>query len=245
MTTVSVKDLALDYSIRKRISLAKKSNEAPATQGRIYERESGIQYVSALQKVSFDLSSGDRLALVGPNGAGKTTLLKVLYGIYEPTRGSVEIDGRVDALFNIGLGFRINATGRRNIVLRGLINGWSKNEIEAKMDNIINFSELGEFIDMPLDSYSAGMSARLAFSIATALEPEILLMDEWIGAGDRSFQEKARDRMNRLAASAGIVILASHNQKLLKLTCNKVLELNTGKVGYFGDAAPYFTDRGE
>ncbi|MDV6227806.1 ABC transporter ATP-binding protein [Nitratireductor aquimarinus] len=180
--------------------------------------------------MNFDLTSGDRLGLVGSNGAGKTTLLKVLYGIYQPTIGSVDICGKVDALFNINLGFRREATGRRNIELRGLINGWSPSVIESRMEEIIEFSELGDFIELPFKSYSQGMAARLAFSVATCLEPEILLMDEWIGAGDPQFQEKARERMDNLAKKAGIIVLASHNHGLLKKTCNKILELERGQV---------------
>jgi ABC-type polysaccharide/polyol phosphate transport system ATPase subunit len=157
-------------------------------------------------------------------------LLKVLYGVYEPTGGSVEIDGRVDALFNINLGFRKEAKGRRNIELRGLINGWSAEEIDLRMNEIIEFSELGDFIDMPFKAYSQGMAARLAFSIATSFEPEILLMDEWIGAGDSSFQEKARKRMGEMAERAGILVLASHNQRLIKRTCNRILNLERGKA---------------
>src|SRR5690606_20252120 len=117
-----------------------------------------------LDGVSFTLQAGDRLAIVGPNGAGKTTLLKVIYGIFAPTSGRVDVTGRIDALFNINLGFRREATGRRNILLRGLINGWSKREIERRIDQIVGFSELGDFIDMPFKTYSQGMAARLAFA---------------------------------------------------------------------------------
>jgi len=189
--------------------------------------------VQALDGVSFSLKAGDRLGLVGSNGAGKTTLLKVLYGIYEPSSGVLDVDGKIDALFNINLGFRAGATGRRNIELRGLINGWSKQEIADRMEPIIEFSELGDFIDMPLKTYSQGMAARLAFSIATSLDPQILLMDEWIGAGDPAFQEKARQRMEGMAKKAGIIVLASHNHSLIKRTCNKILELRAGKINKF------------
>ncbi|RWP97591.1 ABC transporter ATP-binding protein, partial [Mesorhizobium sp.] len=198
------------------------------------------RHVTALEGVSFSLEAGDRLGLVGANGAGKTTLLKVLYGIYEPTNGTVAIDGRVDALFNIALGFRTEATGRRNIELRGLINGWTPDEIRARMDDIIEFSELGDFIDLPFKSYSQGMAARLAFSIATSFEPEILLMDEWIGAGDPKFQDKARRRMNEMAEKAGIIVLASHNHALLQKTCNKILELEEARVKTFSGAEEWF-----
>lgn len=191
--------------------------------------------VRSLDNISFSLSPGDRLGLIGSNGAGKSTLLSVLAGIYPPTSGLVEIQGRVDALFNITLGFRPEATGRRNIVLRGLINGWTHDEIDERIDSIIEFSELGEFIDMPFKSYSQGMAARLAFSIATAAIPDVLLLDEWIGAGDTDFQRKARDRMNSLITSAGTMIIASHNHSLLKEICTKVLCLEHGRIKAFGN----------
>ncbi|WP_245951744.1 ABC transporter ATP-binding protein [Mesorhizobium loti] len=188
------------------------------------------QVVQALDDVSFELKAGDRLGLVGPNGAGKTTLLKVLYGIYQPSGGTISIAGKVDALFNIHIGFRPEATGRRNIVLRGLISGWTAAEIEEKMEEIIDFSELGDFIDLPFKAYSQGMAARLAFAAATALEPEILLMDEWIGAGDASFQEKAKRRMDELAEKAGIIVLASHDDALIQRVCTKKMTLRAGRV---------------
>lgn len=239
MVSIRAGNLGLVYRLRRRPTLALRDRRLSAG-GRI-ETRAGAAFVTALQDVSFTLEAGDRLGLVGPNGAGKTTLLKLLYGIYEPSAGAVTINGQVDALFNIGLGFRREATGRRNIVLRGLISGWTTEEIASRMDEIITFSELGDFIDLPFKSYSQGMAARLAFSIATSFEPEILLMDEWISAGDPSFQEKSKARMREMTAKAGIIVLASHNHNLLKSTCNKVLELEQGKVKYFGEAEAFFS----
>ena len=229
MVSIRATDIALEYRVRQKLTLAPRDRRLPQAGGTI--SGTGRQrIVRALDGVSFELKAGDRLGLVGPNGAGKTTLLKVLYGIYEPTSGALDVRGKVDALFNINLGFRGEATGRRNIELRGLINGWSPDEIARRMEEIIEFSELGEFIDMPLKSYSQGMSTRLAFSTATSFEPEILLMDEWIGAGDKEFQTKARKRMAELAEKAGIIILASHNDDLIKRTCNLTLTLEKGRV---------------
>lgn len=242
MVAIQVENAGLVYRLRHRLSLAPRDRRL-ATGVRV-EKRGRNSFVVALDGVSFSLAAGDRLGLVGANGAGKTTLLKVLYGIYEPTTGGVTIDGRVDALFNINLGFRREATGRRNIELRGLINGWSQDEIADRMEDIIAFSELGEFIDMPFKAYSQGMAARLAFAIATSFDPEILLMDEWIGAGDPAFQDKARTRMREMTEKAGIIVLASHNHALLSKTCNKVLELHGGRVKFLGDAETYFLATG-
>ncbi|MBB2971425.1 ABC transporter ATP-binding protein [Mesorhizobium sp. RMAD-H1] len=238
MVSIRAEHLGLTYRLRQKLTLAPQDKRLP-TGGRI-DGGPRAGFVTALDDVNFSLEAGDRLGLVGSNGAGKTTLLKVLYGIYEPTKGRAVIRGRVDALFNINLGFRREATGRRNILLRGLINGWSNAEIEKRMEEIIAFSELGDFIDVPFKAYSQGMAARLAFSIATSLEPEILLMDEWIGAGDPNFQDKAKQRMNELAEKAGIIVLASHNHGLLKRTCNKILELEKGRVKAFQPAEEWF-----
>lgn len=240
-------NIGLRYALPRKFNIRapdKRVSEEMAAKvgGRVarQQRRMARGYVQALEDVSFTLEAGDRLGIVGHNGAGKSTLLKVLYGVFPPSSGTVEKHGRIDALFNIRLGFRREATGRRNILLRGLINGWTAQETNARMDEIIEFAELREFIDLPLKAYSAGMAARLAFGIATTLEPEILLMDEWIGAGDKSFQGKSRDRMAEIAARAGIIVLASHNLSLLKANCNKILKLEQGTTAYFGPADAYF-----
>lgn len=245
MTTIRVDQLSLTYRIRSKPSLARSAENPTPNDLRIVSKGK-FKFVSALEDVSFSLKPGDRLGLVGKNGAGKTTLLKTLYGIYPPTSGTVDVQGRTDALFNINLGFRKEASGRRNIVLRGLINGWSPEEISERMGSIIEFSELGDFIDLPFKTYSQGMAARLAFAIATAMDPQILLMDEWIGAGDAGFREKANDRMQSLTKNAGIIVLATHNTNLIRSTCNKILVLDQGRVvefhedieDYEFDAAP-------
>lgn len=229
MVYIKLDKVSLVYKLHDKLTLSAPDRRLGTTGGRI-EGSGRKQFVQALDDVSFELTAGDRLGLIGPNGAGKTTLLKVLYGIYEPSGGKVAIEGKVDALFNINIGFRREATGRRNIVLRGLINGWSEAEIEEKMEDIIAFSELGDFIDLPFKAYSQGMAARLAFSVATALEPEILLMDEWIGAGDSSFQEKAKRRMDELAEKAGIIVLATHSENLIRSVCTKRLMLRAGRM---------------
>lgn len=234
MVSIRADNLSLSYKLLQPVSFSRRNTASSATgPGGTIVHSGRRSEVRALNGVSFELASGDRLGLIGSNGAGKTTLLKVLYGIYEPSGGKLEVNGKIDALFNINLGFRREASGRRNIELRGLINGWSSREIAERMEPIIEFSELGDFIDMPLKSYSQGMAARLAFAVATSFEPEILLMDEWIGAGDPAFQEKAKQRMDSMAEKAGIIVLASHNHALIRRTCNKVLKLQAGQVKTF------------
>jgi lipopolysaccharide transport system ATP-binding protein len=228
MVFIRASNVGLSYPIPRRVRLGTAASSPVG--GRLQGSEHRSRLVTALEGVSFELKAGDRLGLVGANGAGKTTLLKVLYGIYEPTAGAIERQGRIDALFNINLGFRAQATGRRNIVLRGLIAGRGKAEIAEHMEDIIAFSELGDFIDMPFETYSQGMGARLAFAIATSFHPEILLMDEWIGAGDRAFQKKAGKRLDAIVDKAGVIVLASHNDGLIKRVCNKVMTLEKGRV---------------
>ena len=228
MVFIRANNIGLRYPVPRHIRL--RTQGVTRVGGLFSAPDGGPRHVTALDGISFELKPGDRLGLVGSNGAGKTTLLKVLYGIYEPTSGSIEANGRIDALFNIGLGFRDEATGRRNIKIRGLINGWSAADIDEREEDIIAFSELGDFIDMPLNTYSQGMSARLAFAIATSFHPEILLMDEWIGAGDHDFQEKAKARLDAMIDRAGIIVLASHNDALIKKVCNKVMTLEHGTI---------------
>ncbi len=223
MVMLRAESVSLEYRVRGP-SLLERSGRKRHVGGRV-ETRGRHQYVKALEGVSFELKPGDRLGLVGPNGAGKTTLLKLLYGIYKPTSGRIVSEGTIDALFNINLGFRRDATGRRNIALRGLINGWTPDEIAERTEQIIAFSELGEFIDMPFHTYSQGMAARLAFATATSKTPDILLMDEWIGAGDKEFQDKAKRRMNEMAEQAGIIVLASHNQGLIDKVCSAIMDM--------------------
>lgn len=191
--------------------------------------------VRCLQNIDIDLRSGDRLAVIGGNGAGKTSLLQVLAGIYPPDVGYVEVSGSCTNLININLGMRPEATGYENILLRGLAAGHSRLEIEEQRQQIAAFSELGEFLDMPVRTYSAGMRMRLNFAIATAFKPEILLLDEWLSAGDASFRARAAERMGSFVGKAGILVLASHSVSLLKKNCNKAIWLDQGTIKASGD----------
>jgi ABC-2 type transport system ATP-binding protein/lipopolysaccharide transport system ATP-binding protein len=189
--------------------------------------------VTALEGVSFSLREGDRLGIVGHNGAGKTTLLRVLAGIYEPTRGSVLTRGQVAPLFDIMLGMDPDATGYENIRIRGLFLSLSRSEIEECVDDIAHFSELGPYMEMPIRTYSSGMRVRLAFAIATALQPDILLLDEMIGAGDARFIERAERRLGDFLSRAQILVLSSHSTEIVRKMCNKALLLHNGKaVGF-------------
>ena len=171
--------------------------------------------VRALEGINLRVGEGERLGIVGNNGAGKSTLLKLLAGIYPPTTGRREVHGRISSLFEISTGFESDATGWENIAYRGYLQGETPRSIREKVKPIAEFSELGEFLDMPVRYYSTGMMIRLAFSIATAVEPEILIIDEVLAAGDAAFQVKARDRMRNLIARARAVIVVSHDMKAI------------------------------
>lgn len=191
-------------------------------------------YICALSKLNFEFNEGQRVGLIGRNGSGKSTLLRVLGGIYAPTGGVLRTDGRISSLFNLNLGVQPDETGRQNIIIRGLIKGWSRRKIMENMDDIIAFSELEDFIDLPFRTYSDGMRMRLLFAIATSFSPEILLLDEWIGAGDAKFQTKAAERMRGLVSGAGITVIASHNRSLLRNVCDIGMWLDYGVLRAIG-----------
>jgi ABC-2 type transport system ATP-binding protein/lipopolysaccharide transport system ATP-binding protein len=186
--------------------------------------------VSALNDVNLDIGTGDRVAIIGANGAGKTTLLRVLAGIYHPTSGSVDVLGRCLPLFDLSAGFDEEATGYENIMRRGLVIGARRSEIDAKRAEIAAFTELGDRLDLPLRTYSSGMMLRLIFAVATAVEGEIVLLDEWIGVGDQQFRKKARQRLDEIVVRAGILVLASHDIGLIKSTCNRAILLEEGRI---------------
>ncbi len=206
-----------------------------ATGGRIGEREDGRIVVRALEDLTLSVKDGDRVGLIGNNGAGKTTLLRVLRGVYYPVGGTLRVQGRVGSLIDIAIGIDAEATGRENLTLRGAIMGMSRAEIQEKADEIIEFTELGDFIDVPVRTYSAGMQLRLAFAISTAVTPEILLMDEWLSVGDEHFSKKASRRLNELVGKTRILVIASHSIDLLRTTCNRLIWLETGRIRMDGN----------
>lgn len=205
-----------------------------AVGGKLLKDGQDIVYVEALSNVTFSLSEGDRLGIVGHNGAGKTTLLKVIAGIFEPDRGVVEVQGRISSMIDIGLGLDATLTGRENIVAMGRMRGYPTKQVLELIPAITEFSELGTYIDLPVKTYSAGMKARLVFAVGTTLEPDVLLLDEWIGAGDADFHARAAERMQQILSQSRVLVLATHNFGLIKRVCNKVLVLNGGRQEFLG-----------
>jgi ABC-type polysaccharide/polyol phosphate transport system ATPase subunit len=193
--------------------------------------------VRALQEVSLQFHEGERVGILGHNGAGKSTLLKVLAGIYPPTQGQRLVEGRISSLFDIALGFEMDASGWENICYRGYLQGETPHTIRAKLQPIADFTELGDFLDMPVRYYSAGMLVRLAFSIATAIEPEILLVDEVLSVGDMAFQEKARLRMREMIAKAKLIVVVSHDLVNLAQLCDRAVWMDHGRVRQLGPTA--------
>jgi len=198
--------------------------------GRIARDASDRITIDALRDVSLTLDAGDRLALIGANGAGKTTLLRVMAGIYEPMTGTVALRGRISPMFDIGLGIDSDLSGYDNIRIRGLLLGLTTREIERRLAEIADFTELGDYLDMPVRTYSSGMMLRLSFAVATCFEPEILLMDEWILAGDAHFMAKAEKRIESFVNKASVLVLASHNLKTCERWCNKGVWMDGGRI---------------
>ena len=186
--------------------------------------------IRSLEDVSFQIHEGERVGLIGHNGAGKSTLLRALSNVYAPTSGFAEIVGEIGSLVDIGLGIDGEATGRENVYIRGALLGLRRHEIDARFDEIVDFSELGEFINMPVRTYSSGMHLRLAFAVATIIRPEILLMDEWLSVGDAQFNEKAEERLNNLVQSSRILVIASHSRDLIERICNRVFWFEHGQL---------------
>jgi ABC-2 type transport system ATP-binding protein/lipopolysaccharide transport system ATP-binding protein len=234
---IILEDVSVDFPIYDGVSRSLKNRIVTAsTGGRISAGSGKATVVKALEEIDLVIEHGDRLALIGHNGAGKTTLLRVLAGIYTPMRGRVRRTGKVAPLFDTGFGMDMDATGYENIRLRGLYLGLTKRQIDERIEEIAEFAELGSFIGMPLRTYSAGMQTRLAFAVSTSIDPEILLLDEQIGAGDAAFMAKATERLESLIARSGILVLASHSDEAVQRLCTKGVVLEHGRVEFFGPA---------
>jgi ABC-2 type transport system ATP-binding protein len=235
MAHIELKNVTLDlpiYDVQGR-SL-KKQVLRMGRRNRIAEGNDGVIVVRALEDLNLRFERGDRIGLIGRNGAGKSTLLRVMAGIYPPTAGAVSRTGKVVPLLDISLGMDENSTGMQNIRLRGLLLGMSDAEVREKQREIAEFSELGDYLDLPIRTYSSGMRVRLAFAVSTAVDAEILLLDEVMGVGDASFMHKAEARLADLHSRAEIVVLAMHSNQEIRKVCNKVLWMERGHVRAFG-----------
>jgi lipopolysaccharide transport system ATP-binding protein len=231
MASIEFENVSVDFAIYNANGRSlKKRLMQVATGGQIGADKEGRVVVRALEGLTFSLHDGDRVGLLGHNGAGKSTLLRLLGGVYEPSTGRAKVEGEIGSLIDISLGTDPEATGRENIYMRGALLGMARAQIKKRIDEIIDFSELGDFIDMPLRTYSTGMHLRLAFAVSTIVRPEILLMDEWLSVGDEGFKRKAEERMTELVAATNILVLASHSRDLILHTCNRVLWLEHGKI---------------
>jgi ABC-type polysaccharide/polyol phosphate transport system ATPase subunit len=202
--------------------------------GTLLSNDSNTVFVRALDDVNLTVKDGERVGLIGPNGAGKTTLLKVLAGVYTPSSGQISVRGSISAALNSALGIDGEVTGRENIYLLGYYRGLSKALIDASINDIIDAADIGQFIDLPVHTYSAGMQGRLTFAVATAFEPDVLLMDEWLGAGDGAFVKKAHERTRQFVDKARIMVLASHSLAIIREFCTHCAYLNKGRVLGYG-----------
>jgi lipopolysaccharide transport system ATP-binding protein len=233
---IDVRGVSLDFPLYHSSARSLKRTVFSRVSGRIAADSQRRVVVSALRDISFSLSSGDRLGLIGTNGAGKTTLLRTLAGIYEPVVGQISVRGSLSALLDPNLGMNIDLTGRENIMLRGLYNGMSTAGIRRLEEDVCEFAELDDFIDLPVRIYSSGMVVRLGFGLATAIRPQILLMDEWFLAGDAVFMEKARLRLEDLVRGAEILVLSSHAEQVVLQWCSRVIWMDKGRVRADGPA---------
>lgn len=230
-TMIEVSDVSMRFRMNSDRIMSLKEFVTTALRGKLRYQE-----FTALEHVSFTVKKGETLGLIGRNGAGKSTMLKVISGILKPTEGRVTCHGNVVPMLELGSGFDMDLTGKENIFLNGAILGYSEEFLKAKYDEIVAFSELGQFIGAPIRNYSSGMLARLAFSIATVVQPEILIVDEILAVGDAQFQEKSKRRMMELMGGGTTVLFVSHSIEQIREMCKRVVWLERGKVKMIGNA---------
>ncbi len=235
MATISLNAVSVEFPIyHMNARSIKKQLLRLSTGGKLLESAGNSVLVKALDNLTLSIEHGDRVGLIGHNGAGKSTLLRVLSGIYEPTDGHIRVDGKVSPLLDVMFGIDQECTGYENIMMRGILLGLTRKQIQAKMEEIAAFTDLGDYLSVPIRTYSAGMKLRLAFSVATSVVPEILILDEVVGAGDAAFMDKAMQRIHNLIYNSSIVVLATHSTEIIEKICNKVILLDTGKLKYYG-----------
>ena len=224
-SAISVEDLSVTYrtTVQKKPTLKK-------TLIRLGRGQRIVREIKAVRDVSFDVPHGKVLGVVGVNGAGKSTLLRSLAGILPPTKGRIEVQGRVSTLLSLGVGFKRDLSGAENVILGGLAAGLSRSELEAKYEEIVDFAELEDFMDMPMRTYSSGMYGRLAFSVAVNMDPDILLIDEALSVGDPRFKQKSFEKMRELCAQARTIVLVSHGLRSIRELCDQVIWLHQGRI---------------
>ncbi|MCG0993599.1 ABC transporter ATP-binding protein [Acetobacter indonesiensis] len=230
MVSIRVENLAVSFPLYHGTTRSLRKTVKSTLGGRFTQDKRERVVVQALQNINFTLQPGDRLGLVGGNGAGKTTLLRTLAGIYEPVEGSVTVQGQIGTLLDPSLGMNLDLTGRENIHLRGMFAGLSKAAIRQVEDDVEAFADLGSFMDLPVQTYSSGMMVRLSFGLATAIMPNVLLMDEWFMAGDASFRQRARSRLETLVSKADILVLSSHMADVMADWCNRLIWMDNGHI---------------
>lgn len=230
MASISLKNVSLGFPIYGASATSFKKTIASSMTGGRVGKETGVTVVQALSDINLELRAGDRLGIIGHNGAGKSTLLRLLAGVYDPTSGEYSRSGTVASLIDPSMGIEKDASGIENIMLRGLTMGLNRRQIEAMTPEVCEFSGLGDYVHMPVRTYSTGMVMRLAFAICTSVPADILLMDEWLSVGDADFSAKAELRMREMVAKSGILVLASHSPNLLAKECNRVIHLSHGTI---------------
>jgi lipopolysaccharide transport system ATP-binding protein len=243
--SIALSEVFVDFPVFNALSRSIKHRMIhTATGGILDKKNDGVVIVRSLQNINLKIAQGERVGVVGHNGSGKTTLLRVISGIYHPTRGKAILTGECTSLINISLGIDPEATGRENIRLRSAMMGLTPAQSRERIDEIISFSGLGDFIEMPFRTYSSGMQLRLAFAVSTSINPQILVMDEWLSMGDQDFKERAEARLNKVVNSTEILVIASHSRDLLRRNCNRLVWLEHGAIKMDGPAdeviAAYF-----
>ena len=242
MTAIRVVDVSVEIPVYDVTSTSLRKFILGRTVGGRFAQGANHVIINALKNISFEAHDGDRIGLIGNNGSGKTTLLRALADVYPPTSGSVYVNGRVSTMFDATLGMYEDLTGFENIRVSGILWGLTRSQIEASMPDIIEFTELGDYLSLPIRTYSTGMKLRLAFAIATLRQPDILLLDEVIGVGDAGFYQKAYARLQSLVRRTRILVVASHSNAIIQQLCNKALWLRNGVLEAYGDVAEVLKD---
>lgn len=230
MATIDAAGLAIEFPLYHHNARSLKQRILASSRLRLKQDSDNRVVVAALRDLTFSIGKGDRVALVGPNGAGKTTLLRTIAGVYEPVAGKLRVEGEIGSLIDPAAGMDPLLTGRENVVLRALYRGMTEAEGRTLAEEVAGFAGLGDFLDVPIRGYSAGMNVRLAFAMATAMTPDILLMDEWFLAGDAEFMTRAEERLSRLVVGADILMIATHDMGVVRKWCTRAIRLEGGRI---------------